>query len=59
MSLVQSCKELRINPLLYLRDVLRAVATTPATEVQRLTPRGWKLAHGSATPAPTAFLPVS
>jgi len=47
MSLVQSCKELGISPLLYLRGVLRAVAITPAREVNRLTPRGWKLAHGS------------
>jgi transposase len=59
MSLVQSCKELGINPLLYLREVLRAVATTPASEVRRLTPRGWKLAHGSTAPASAAFLPFS
>ena len=63
MSLVQSCRELGVNPLLYLRDVLRAVSTTPASEVQRLTPRGWKRAHGSgfsvATATPAAFVPVS
>jgi hypothetical protein len=38
----QSCKELGINPLVYLRDVLRAVATTPANRVHELTPKGWK-----------------
>ena len=42
LSLVQSCRELGISPLLYLRDVLRAVSTTPASEVSTLTPRAWK-----------------
>jgi len=44
MSLVQSCKELGINPLVYLRDVLRAVSQTPASRVRELTPLGWKRA---------------
>ena len=39
---MQSCKELGINPLVYLRDVLRAVSTTPASRVHELTPIGWK-----------------
>lgn len=42
MSLVQSCKELAINPLLYLTDVLKAISTTPADRVAELTPRGWQ-----------------
>lgn len=42
MSLVQSCREHRINPLLYLRDVLSAVTSTPASKMRTLTPRGWK-----------------
>ena len=42
LSLVQSCRELAISPLLYLRDVLRAVSTTPASQVSTLTPRAWK-----------------
>ncbi|MFQ5472348.1 MAG: transposase, partial [Dehalococcoidia bacterium] len=33
LSLVQSCKELGINPLLYLRDVLPAISSTPASRV--------------------------
>jgi hypothetical protein len=42
MSLVQSCKELGINPLLYLRDVLQAVGSSPASRIRDLTPKGWK-----------------
>lgn len=42
LSLVQSCREHGISPLLYLRDVLRAVSSTPASRVGDLTPRGWK-----------------
>lgn len=42
MTLVQSCREHRLNPLLYLRDVLREVSTTPASRIRDLTPTGWK-----------------
>lgn len=42
MSLVQSCREHKINPLLYLRDVLHLISTTPQSRVGELTPRGWK-----------------
>lgn len=42
MSLVQSCREHGINPLLYLRDVLNLVSTTPHSHIGELTPRGWK-----------------
>lgn len=42
MSLVQSCREHKISPLLYLRDVLRSISLTPASRVNELTPQGWK-----------------
>ncbi len=42
MSLVQSCREHRVNPLLYLRDVLSAVSSTPKSKIRTLTPRAWK-----------------
>ena len=42
MTLVQSCREHGINPLLYLRDVLREIATFPAANVAELTPTGWR-----------------
>ena len=42
LSLVQSCREHGISPLLYLREVLRAVSSTPASQVGDLTPLGYK-----------------
>ena len=42
LSLVQSCREHGINPLFYLRDVLRGISQTPASRVGELTPLGWK-----------------
>ena len=40
--LVQTCKHLRINPFVYLRDVIERVSTHPARLVLELTPRDWK-----------------
>ena len=40
-SLTISCWELNIDPLAYLTDVLRRLATTPSSEIATLTPRGW------------------
>lgn len=42
MTLVQSCREHGIKPLLYLADVLREESTTPASRVRDLTPTGWQ-----------------
>jgi hypothetical protein len=42
MSLVQSCREHGINPLLYLRDVLHLISVVPASQIGTITPRGWK-----------------
>jgi hypothetical protein len=61
MSLVQSCKELGINPLLYLVDVLKAISTTPADRVAELTPRGWQRRHQATSdmkPMPAGAVPV-
>jgi transposase len=44
-SLVLSCRAVRLNPELYLDAVLRAVATTPASEIASLTPWAWAEAH--------------
>ncbi len=41
MSLVQSCREHSVNPLLYLRDVLSAISPTHASKIATLTPRAW------------------
>lgn len=40
-SLIASCKALDIDPEAYLVDVIRAIDTTPASEIARLTPWGW------------------
>ncbi len=40
-SIVASCKALEIDPEAYLRDVLEAVAVTPASEAASLTPWAW------------------
>ncbi len=41
-SLVQTCKNLGIDPFVYLRDVIDRVSTHPASRVLELTPREWK-----------------
>jgi len=41
-SLVQTCKNLGVDPFLYLRDVIDRVSTHPASRVLELTPREWK-----------------
>ena len=48
MSLVQSCKELGISPLFYLRDVLQQITRVPATQVHTLTPKSYKDNPGAA-----------
>ncbi len=45
MTLVGTCKLQDIDPEAYLADVLVRVATTPASRVAELTPRGWKKAR--------------
>jgi transposase len=41
-SLLASCRLQRVDPYVYLLDVLQRVDTHPALEVQLLTPRLWK-----------------
>lgn len=48
MTLVGTCKLQGIDPQAYLADVLVRVATTPASRIDELTPRGWKLARERA-----------
>jgi len=47
-SLVATCKEHRIDPWAYLRDVLARIPTHPDRRRAELLPRNW-----TATPAPT------
>jgi hypothetical protein len=46
LSLIQSCRELGQNPLVYLRDVMRRVRETSPENLAELTPRGWGMAAG-------------
>jgi len=39
---VQTCKNLQLDPFVYLRDVIERVSTHPARLVVGLTPREWK-----------------
>ena len=41
-SLVGTCKHLRVDPFMYLRDVISRVATHPMRRIAELTPRGWQ-----------------
>ena len=40
-SLIASCKALGINPEAYLIDVIKAIDTTPASQIASLTPWAW------------------
>ena len=41
-SLIESCKRHGVNPVEYLTDVLRRIATHPAAQVADLAPANWK-----------------
>jgi len=53
VTLVYACKELGIDPVAYLADVLTRLSTHPASRVRELTPRGWLEARRAAA-APLA-----
>lgn len=44
-SIVESCKSAGVEPIVYLRDVLARIATTPESQVASLTPRAWAAAR--------------
>jgi transposase len=48
-SLMQSCRLVGVSPFVYLRDVLRRVATHPQSRIHQLTPKGWQATFGSST----------
>ena len=45
MSLCATCKELGIDPFVYLRDVLIRVSTHPNSRIEELLPDRWKAAE--------------
>jgi len=44
ISLIQSCRNLGINPREYLEDVMRRLMSHPASKLQNLLPHHWKKA---------------
>ncbi|BBA32093.1 uncharacterized protein sS8_0124 [Methylocaldum marinum] len=44
-SLIQTCKELDLNPEAYLKDVLTRLPTTKQREIDSLLPHNWKPAN--------------
>lgn len=45
-SLIQTCKELGINPEAYLKDVLTRLPTTKQKDIDDLLPHNWRLPAG-------------
>ena len=43
-----------MSPLLYMRDVLHAISTTPTSRIGELTPLGWKRSAEARTRASDA-----
>ena len=45
-SLIQSCRELDVNPRDYLEDIMRRLMSHPANKLKELLPDQWALAKG-------------
>jgi transposase len=52
-SLVQSCRQLGIDPFAYLADVIERISTHPQSRILELTPLGWKEARATAENVPS------
>ena len=48
-SLITTCKLHRVDPYVYLTDVLQRIDRHPNQQIVELTPRAWKEAFASAT----------
>jgi transposase len=47
-----TCKNLGIDPFVYLRDVLERISTHPARRIEELLPDKWKKERAAMTPIP-------
>jgi transposase len=54
LSLVHTCKNLGMDPFVYLRDVIDRISMHPRSRVHELTPRQWLKARLAAAPARAA-----
>jgi len=54
LSLVNTCKNLGIDPFVYLQDVIDRISTHPRSRVHELTPRQWLTARLAANAAAKA-----
>lgn len=48
-TIIYSCKQLRIDPVVYLTDVFSRLTAHPGSRVHELTPRRWLAARAAAT----------
>ncbi len=51
-TLIETCHRHDVNTWLYIQDVLKAVGTTPVSEIAELFPHRWKLRHPEAHQPP-------
>ncbi|MBL8676202.1 MAG: transposase domain-containing protein [Alphaproteobacteria bacterium] len=45
-TLVETCKQNKVDPYHYLADVLERILTHPNSRIKELLPYNWKPAHG-------------
>jgi hypothetical protein len=50
MSLCTNCKNFRVDPFAYLRDVLDRVSTHPNSRIEELLPDRWEKPEPEVTP---------
>jgi transposase len=41
-SIIQTCRNLDINPEAYLNDILKRINNTPKEKIESLLPQNWK-----------------
>jgi hypothetical protein len=51
LSLVETCRRLKIDPQEYLLDVLPGLSERPTRDLPRLTPAAWKAARRQSPPS--------
>jgi len=57
MSLVATCKDMKIDPYLYLRDIFDRIAAHPVQRLDDLLPDRWLESHRGETEQPPVAVP--